>query len=209
MAYRYGNRYQIQLLPQRIEEYIASDDPVRAYDAFVEALDLRELGITLDPHQVGNSEYHPQAMLKLLVYGYSYGIRSSRKLERATHHNLSFIWLTSGLKPDHKTIAEYRRRNKEALANVLKQCARICIQLNLIEGNTLFLDGSKIRANASIKNTWTREKAQKALKHIDKRISDILTQCDSVDEAEEGTGSLVTMDSELKDQKILKSKVKG
>ncbi len=209
MAYRYGNRYQMQLLPQRIEEYITSDDPVRAYDAFVEALDLRELGITLDPHQVGNSEYHPRSMLKLLVYGYSYGIRSSRKLERATHHNLSFIWLTSGLKPDHKTIAEYRRRNKEALANVLKQCARICIKLNLIEGNTLFLDGSKIRANASIKNTWTKEKAQKALKHIDKRISAILTQCDTVDEAEEGTGSLVTMDKELKDQKILKSKVKN
>jgi transposase len=199
----------MQLLPQRIEEYIAPDDPVRAYDAFVEALDLRELGITLDPHKVGNSEYHPLSMLKLLVYGYSYGMRSSRKLERATHHNLSFIWLTSGLKPDHKTIAEYRRRNRSALAQVLKQCARICIKLNLIEGNTLFLDGSKIRANASIKNTWTKEKAQKALKHIDKRIKDILTQCDRVDEAEEGTGSLVTMDKELKDQKILKSKVKG
>ena len=148
-------------------------------------------------------------MLKLLVYGYSYGIRSSRKLERACHHNLSFIWLTSGLKPDHKTIAEYRRKNKESLANVLKQCARICIKLNLIEGNTLFLDGTKIRANASIKNTWTREKAQKALKHIDKRIKDILTQCDTVDEAEEGTGSLITMDKELKDQDLLKSKVKG
>jgi len=209
MAYRYGNRYQMQLLPQRIEEYIAPDDSVRAYDAFVEALDLRELGITLDPYQVGNSEYHPRSMLKLLVYGYSYGIRSPRKLERACHHNLSFIWLTSGLKPDHKTIAEYRRKNKETLAQVLKQCARICIKLNLIEGNTLFLDGSKIRANASIKNTWTKEKAQKALKHIDKRIKDILTQCDRVDEAEEGTGSLVTMDKELKDQKILKSKVKN
>jgi transposase len=115
-------------------------------------------------------------MLKLLVYEYSYGTRSSRKLERACHHNLSFIWLTSGLKPDHKTIAEFRRKNKEALAKVLKQCAKICIQLNLIEGNTLFVDGTKIRANASIQNTWTKEKAQKALKHIDERISDILTQ---------------------------------
>jgi hypothetical protein len=146
-------------------------------------------------------------MLKLLVYGYSYGIRSSRKLERATHHNLSFIWLTSGLKPDHKTIAEFRRKNKEALAQVLKQCAKICIKLNLIEGNTLFLDGTKIRANASINNTWTKEKAKKALKHIDERISDILAQCDAIDEAEQG--SLVTMDEELKDQKTLKAKIKG
>jgi len=209
MAYRYGNRNQIRLLPESMEDYVAPDDPVRAYDAFIKALDFRELGITLDPDKVGNSEYHPHAMLKLLVYGYSYGIRSSRKLERATHHNLSFIWLTSGLKPDHKTIAEFRRKNKEALANVLKQCARICIKLNLIEGNTLFVDGTKIRANASIKNTWTKEKALRALKHIDKHIKDILTQCDTVDEAEEGTGSLVTMDKELKDQKILKSKVEG
>jgi transposase len=188
MAYRYGNRDQINLFPESIEDYIAPDDPVRAYDAFIKA-------------------YHPKAMLKLLVYGYSYGIRSSRKLERATHHNLSFIWLTSGLKPDHKTIAEFRRKNKKALANVLKQCARICIKLNLIEGNTLFLDGTKIRANASINNTWTRKKAQKALEHIDERISDILTQCDAIDEAEQG--SLVTMDEGLKDQKTLKSKIKG
>jgi transposase len=209
MAYRYGNRHQINLFPESMEDYIAPDDPVRAYDAFIEALNFRDLGITLDPNKVGNSEYHPQAMLKLLVYGYSYGIRSSRKLERACHHNLSFIWLTSGLKPDHKTIAEFRRKNRSALAKVLKQCAKICIKLNLIEGNTLFLDGSKIKANASINNTWTREKAQKALKHIDKNIKDILTQCDKVDDAEKGLGSLVTMDKELKDQKILQSKVKN
>jgi len=136
-------------------------------------------------------------MLKLLVYGYSYGIRSSRKLGRVCHHNLSFVWLTSNLKPDPKTIAEFRRKNKEALAQVLKQCAKICIKLNLIEGNTLFLDGTKIRANASIDKTWTKEKAKKALKHIDERISDILAQCDAIDEAEQG--SLVTIDEELKD----------
>lgn len=209
MAYRYGNRNQISLFPESMEDYIAPDDPVRAYDAFIEALDFKDLGITLDANKVGNSEYHPHAMLKLLVYGYSYGIRSSRKLERATHHNLSFIWLTSGLKPDHKTIAEFRRKNKETLANVLKQCARICIKLNLIEGNTLFLDGTKIRANASIANTWTKKRAKKALKHIDKNIKDILTQCDTVDEVEKGLGSLVTMDEELTDQKILQSKVKN
>ena len=207
MAYRYGNRKQINLFPESMEDYIASDDPVRAYDAFIGALDFRDLGITLDASKVDNSEYHPHAMLKLLVYGYSYGIRSSRKLERATHHNLSFIWLTSGLKPDHKTIAEFRRKNKEALAQVLKQCAKICIKLNLIEGNTLFLDGTKIRANASINKTWTRKKAQKALEHIDERISDILNKCDVIDEAEQG--SLVTMDEELKDQKALKAKIKG
>ena len=208
MAYRYGNRKQIKLFPETMEDYISPDDPVHAYDAFIEALDFKDLGIILDSHKVGNSQYHPHAMLKLLVYGYSYGIRSSRKLERACHHNLSFIWLTSGLRPDHKTIAEFRRKNEIALSKVLKQCARICIKLNLIEGNTLFLDGSKIKANASIKNNWTKKRAQQALKHIDKRIKDILDQCDRVDDAEQGLPSLVTMNQELKDQNLLKSRVK-
>jgi len=165
MAYRYGNRNQLQLFPSSIEEYVTPDDPVRVYDAFIEALDLEKLGLYLDPHHVGNPAYHPKTMLKLLVYAYSYGIRSSRKIERATRHNLSFIWLTQGLRPDHKTIAEFRRKNRSQLADVLKQCAHLCIELNLIEGNTLFLDGSKIRANASIKKTWDQKKAQRALQH--------------------------------------------
>ena len=124
-------------------------------------------------------------MLKLIVYGYSYGIHSSRKLERALYHNLSFIWLAQGLKPDHKTIAQFRRRNSKAIAKVLKQCATLCIKLNLIEGNTLFLDGSKIRANASVSNTWDKKKVEKVLKCIDKRITKLLRECDRKDIAEE------------------------
>jgi len=146
-------------------------------------------------------------MLKLLLYGYSYGIRSSRKLERETHYNLSFIWLTSGLKPDHKTIAEFRRNNRRALKTVLKQCARLCIELELIEGNTLFVDGSKVRGNASIKNSWTRQRCEKHLDQIDKRIKQILSECDAADEREKGQPSLVEMKQELKDAQTLKSKV--
>ena len=93
MAYRCGNRHQIELLPQSIEEYVADDDPVRAYDAFVEALDFHELGIDINLHKVGNAEYDPRSILKLLVYGYFYGVKSSRKLGRECYHNIAFIWL--------------------------------------------------------------------------------------------------------------------
>ena len=93
MAYRNGNREQMMLLPPSIEKYVGQGDPVLAGDAFVEILDFNKLGIVIDSRKVGNSEYNPKAMLKLLLYGYSYGFRSSRKLERATYHNLSFIWL--------------------------------------------------------------------------------------------------------------------
>jgi transposase len=84
MAYRYGDRFQLRLFPHCIEDYVAPNDPVRAYDAFVEALDFNALGIEIDPNQVGNSEYDPKTMLKLFVYGYSYGTKTSRKLERET-----------------------------------------------------------------------------------------------------------------------------
>lgn len=197
MSYRNGNREQMGIFPPCIEDYVKEDDPVRAYDAIVEALDFSELEIELDSVKVGCPQYDPKAMLKLLVYGYSYGIRSSRKLERATHHNVSFMWLMGGLKPDHKTIAEFRRKNKKALKKVLKQCARLCIKLDLIAGNSLFLDGSKFRANASIKNTWDKKKCERYLKKIDKRIDAILSECDEIDEGEEGQPSRVEMEEGL------------
>lgn len=209
MAYRYGDRKQRILFPQSIDEYIPEDAPVRAYDVFVNTLDFAELGIQIEHHKVGCPQYDPKIMLKLLLYGYSYGVRSSRKLERETHYNLSFIWLTAGLKPDHKTIAEFRRNNKSALKKVLRQCARLCVKLDLIEGNTLFVDGTKIRANASTRNAWTKKKCDKYLAKIDKRINDILSECDAADEREAGRPSLVKMKEELKNSELLKSKVEN
>lgn len=209
MAYRYGDRYQIQMLPTSIEDYVADDDPVRAYDAFVETLDLDKLGIICDENKVGSPGYDPKAMVKLLVYGYSYGLRSSRKLERGVYHNISFIWLLGGLKPDHKTIARFRKDNREALKNILKQCAQLCIRLNLIEGNTLFVDGSKIRGNAGIQNTWTAARCEKHLKHIDKRIEQILRECEAIDTREADSGSLIKLEEQLKDSHVLKAKVEA
>jgi transposase len=209
MAYRYGDRRQRILFPQSIDEYIAADAPVRAYDVFVESLDFEQLGIPIEPQKVGCPQYDPKVMLKLLVYGYSYGVRSSRKLERESHYNLSFIWLTGGIQPDHKTIAEFRRHNKAALAQVLKQCARLCLELGLIEGNTLFVDGSKVRANASIGNSWTHDRSVKRLEQIDSRIAEILSECEQADQRERDDGSMVKMEKELADQEALRAKVLG
>ncbi|MHA2219492.1 MAG: IS1182 family transposase [Candidatus Hodarchaeales archaeon] len=207
MSYRGGQRRQMMLFPPSIDEYVSADDPVRAYDAFVEALDFNELGIMIDYNKVGNPQYDPKAMIKLLVYGYSYGIRSSRKLERATYHNVAFIWLTGGLRPDHKTIAKFRRDNKEALKNILKQCARLCIKLNLIEGNTLFVDSTRIRANASINSAWSREKCEEYFKKIDGRIEEILQQCDEMDKQEKSLNSLVKLKGKLRDKVALRDRV--
>jgi transposase len=207
MAYRYAERRQTMLFPQSIDEFISQDAPVRAYDAFVDALNFEKLGIQIDTDKVGCPQYDPKVMLKLLVYGYSYGIRSSRKLEREVNYNLSFIWLAGGLKPDFKTIAEFRRNNKKALINVLKQCARLCVKLGLIEGNTLFADGSKIRASASINNSWDEQRCSRHLEKIDARIAQIFSECEQADQSESDEPSLVKMKEELADNEKLRSKV--
>ena len=145
MAYRYAHRSHAAPLPTQIEDLVALDHPVRAYDAFIRALDFAELGIVLNSKKVGNSSYDPVMMLLLLVFSYSYGWRSSRKIERACHDNIAFIWLCGGLKPDFKTISEFRRKNISAFKKALKQCVRMCISLDLIAGNNLFVDGSKCK----------------------------------------------------------------
>lgn len=208
MAYRCGNRYQMELMPPSIEEYVAKDNPVRAYDAFVESLDLRELGVEINPDKVGNSEYEPRSMFKLLVYGYSYGVKSSRKLERECHHNMSFIWLMGGLRPDHKTIAEFRRRNRHALRKILRQCARMCIKLELIVGNVLFVDGTKIRANAGRNSSHDRTYYENLLKKLDGRIKQLLDDCEAADRSEEGAPSYVAMDKELAKSQNLQERIK-
>jgi transposase len=173
----------------------------------VEALDFNALGIEIDPNQVGNSEYDPKAMLKLFVYGYSYGIKTSRKLEREVHHNLSFIWLMGGLKPDHKTIAEFRRKNKKALKTVLKQCARMCVKLDLIAGNVLFVDGTKLRANAARAQTHDQAYYEQHLSEIDRRIEELVEEYEKIDEMEEGQKSWVEMEHELTQKQQLKERI--
>lgn len=208
MAYKTGDRKQRTFFPPVIDDYVSSGDPVRVYDAFVNALDFQELGIPIEPYKAGAHEYYPREMLKLIIYGYSYGIRSSRKLERACHHNLSFIWLMGSLKPDYRTISRFRSKHKGAIKKVLKQCVKLCIELDLIEGNTLFVDGSSFRANASIKNAWTKERCEKHLKKIYDEIDRLVDETERIDQEEEDQESLVKVKEELLDKEKREKKVK-
>jgi len=209
MAFRQPECHQQMLFPPSLDEYISPDDPVRAYDAFVEALDFEALQIACDPQQPGCPAYHPKTMLKILVYGYSYGVRSSRKLERALYHNLSFIWLAGGLKPDFKTLSRFRKDNRKALKDVLKHCARLCIELKVIAGNTLFVDGTKLRANASLSRSWTGEQCRKQIEQVDQRIDEILQECEKTDEQEAGQDSMVHLQEDLAAHQSRKAKIEA
>ncbi len=205
MAYKIQDRMQPIFLPSTIDDYIGPQDPVRVYDAFVDALDFKALGISLEP-QAGADEYYPKDMLKLIIYAYSYGHRSSRKIERACHHNLSFQWLMGGGMPDYRSIARFRSKYKEQIKKVLKQCVSICLNLDLIEGNVLFTDGSKFRANASINNTRTKEQCEKTLQKIHEQIEQLVEDSEKIDEQEE-PDSMVKLHQKIEDKEQLVQKI--
>jgi transposase len=210
MAFNMNNRHQPIMFPAVIEDYVPVNAPVRVYDAFVEALDFEKLGIKLEPNPKGSGdEYYPKDMVKLLLYGYSYGgTRSSRKLERACHDNVSFIWLMGGLKPDYRTIARFRSDNKKAIKEILKQCVRMCINLNLIEGNMLFIDGSKFRADASINNNWTKERCEKHIKQIEEKIDKMVDDIEKKDEQEGKEEVFIKLKEDIRDKAVFINKIK-
>jgi transposase len=209
MAYKIGNQMQSMFLPSAVDDYVSRESPVRVYDAFVDSLNFHKLGISLEPSMHGGADqYYPKQLLKLLIYGYSYGIRSSRKLERACHDNLSFIWLMGELKPDYRTISRFRSQHKEAIKKVLKQCVQMCVKLNLIEGNIFFTDGSKFRANASINNTRTKEGYQQYIKYLEEHIGHVIDESEQIDAKEKDDRSLIKLKEQVHDKAKLINKMK-
>lgn len=198
----------MDLIPQSIEDMVSPDDPVRAYDAIVSKIfaEISKKTMYL-PAKTGAYKYDPETMLKVLVYSYSYGIKSSRKIERALYHNLSYIWLSGGLKPDHWTIANFRKENSVLIKNTMKTCVKMCIKLNLIEGNVLFVDGSKFRANASISNTWTQQRCAEAIAKANNRIEKLIDECDKIDKDEKNCESFVKLHKKLCKEKSRLEKI--
>lgn len=207
MAYKMGDRMQQTLLPNSIEDYVKQNDPVRVYDAFVDALDFRQLGIPVESYTSGADTYYPKQMVKLLVYGYSYGLRSSRKLSRACTHNLSFIWLLGGLTPAYRTISRFRDKYKEQIKNILKQSVHMCLKLDLIDGNSLFIDSSIFKANASLHNSYDHDRCQNASNKINEHIDQLVDEIQRLDTQEQDKESLTELKEQLADQNKRKEKI--
>lgn len=207
MAFKFGDREQQTFFPPVIDDYVSSQDPVRVYNAFVDALDFHQLGISLIP-KAGAQAYEPVRMLKLIIYSYSYGLRSARLIERACYHNLSYIWLMGNLKPDYRTIARFRSEHKDAIKKVLKQCVRMCVNMGLVDGNTLFIDGSKFRAAASLHNTLSPEQIEKELKKAEDSIERLINECERKDQEENGRPSLLETQEKITSQERLAERMK-
>ena len=126
------DRSQATLFPERLDDYIAEDNPVRVIEVFVDELDLGELGFEgMEPEATGRPAYHPATLLKIYIYGYLNRIQSSRRLEREAQRNVELVWLTGKLMPDFKTIADFRKDNGAAIRRVCAEFVVLCRQMKL------------------------------------------------------------------------------
>lgn len=187
-VYKEGlNRKQQLLFPPSIDEYVSEENLVRSIDAYVEMIDMVELGFTNAAlgSAAGQPAYHPKVFLKIYIYGYLNRVRSSRALQKENARNLELMWLTQGLRPGYKSIANFRKDNAAALRSVFKSFVSLCHELNLIKGECVAIDGAFLRANASKNQLISKKQLQENLKNIETQIEAYLTELDRSDNEEE------------------------
>jgi len=190
MTYITGHdRSQLLLLPEAVDDYVGSDNPVRFIDAFVDGVDLAAAGFgRVAPKVTGRPAYAPGDLLKLYIYGYLNRVRSSRRLEAETHRNIEVIWLLRHLKPDFKTIADFRRDNRNAFRHVFRQFVLLCRQLDLFGRELLAVDGTRIKAVNNKDRNFTRASLTQFIKAADAKLEDYLQRLDKSDATERPTG---------------------
>ena len=203
-------------LPERIEDYIDADNPVRAIEAFVEALELEQLGFHgMTPKATGRPAYHPATMLKLYIYGYLNRIQTTRRLEREAGRNIELMWLLGRLKPDDKTISNFRRSNGKAIRKVCAEFVGLCCKLDLLSQALVAIDGSKFKASNNRDKNFTPAKLKRRMEEIEKSITRYLSRLDRVDdeaptaEAQSGRGQdkIASLKEEVKRLKALEPEV--
>jgi transposase len=177
------DRNQDNLLPPRIDDYISSDAMVRIVDEFVDSIDLIRIGFgRAIAARTGRPGYHPADMIKLYIWGYLNQIRSSRQLERACLRDLEAIWLLRRLTPDYRTIAAFRHDNPDAIVGVSAAFIDFCKDYGLVRGNTVSLDGTKMKAVASAKNIAGKDRLERDIAHTEKEIAYYLDRLDIADQ---------------------------
>jgi transposase len=177
-----ADRGQSTLLPECLDEWIDESNPVRAVDAFVDALDLGKLGFEgVVPEVTGRPSYHPSALLKLYIYGYLNRVQSSRRLEREAGRNLEVIWLLGRLVPDDKTIADFRKDNGSAIRKVCAQFVALCRDMGLLTNASVAIDGSKFKAVNNRDRNFTRAKVERRRAQLEESVARYLSQLDTAD----------------------------
>ena len=164
-----------------LEQQVELDSWARVVDIFVDAMDMESLGFKNSSlNKQGNEPYHPGDLFKLLIYGQRYGIRSANKLAHQCKVNVEVIWLLRDLRPSPRTICYFRTHNEKAIKNAHKALVKKLKGWNLISGQVLALDSTKVRGQNSLKNNFNQKKINRHLDYIDNKIDEFLQQIKKV-----------------------------
>lgn len=173
------------LLPARVEDYVGAGAMVRVVAAFVQTLDMAGLGFVRSaPAETGRPGYDPRAMLRLYIYGYLNGTRSSRRLERECRVNVELMWLMAKLAPDFKTIADFRRDSGAGIVGACKAFVVFARETGVIAGTVAAIDGTKLAAAASRRRVMSADDIAEAMRKLDERVAAFLAGMDARDAAE-------------------------
>jgi transposase len=176
------SRSQSTLFPEALDDYISVDNPIRFIDAFVDELQLTQLGfLRTEPCHTGRPGYSPATMLKLYLYGYLNRIQSSRRLEREAQRNVELMWLIQRLAPDFKTIADFRKDNGKGIKNVCRTFITLCRKMNMFADAVVAVDGSKFKAVNNTDRNYTQATIKRRIERTEKHIEDYLAKLDAAD----------------------------
>lgn len=204
------SREQLYLFENKLDDMISEDNPVRFIDAYVDKLDLLKLGFT-DPGTNGGKgrpPYNPSMMLKIYMYGYLNRIRSSRKLEAECGRNTELIWLTCRLTPDFKTIADFRKDNREGIKQIFREFLKLCNKLGLLSFRCVAVDGTKERAQNHLDNIYNKDSIEQINTRIHERIEKYLEELELNDRAEEAEYEFLSKNLKDKLSKLKKKEDK-
>lgn len=183
MGYIQGySRNQIVLLPDCLDDYVGEDNEVRVIDAFVDSLDIADLGFKAKPAKEGRPGYNPRDMLKLYIYGYLNQIRSSRRLQKEAARNIELMWLMKKIVPDFRCIADFRKDNAKAIKKVFQAFVKLCKKAGLLSQESVVIDGSKFRAVNADNRSYTSGNISKNLKDINEKIENYESYLKELDE---------------------------
>jgi transposase/ElaB/YqjD/DUF883 family membrane-anchored ribosome-binding protein len=179
------DRDQLTLFPEALDDYVSQENPVRFIDAFVGTLDLEGLGFEhAVPNETGRPPYNPADLLRLYIYGYLNRVRSSRQLEKEANRNVELMWLLRRLAPDFKTIADFRKDNRQAIRDVCKEFTFYCREQGLFGGELIAIDGSKFKAVNARNRSFSARKLKTITTEIEAKIKGYLEELETNDEQE-------------------------
>ena len=174
------------LLPPSLQDWLPEDHLARFVADVTNELDLSIIYAEYDRSDGrGLSAYHPLLLTRLLLYGYSIGVTSSRAIEKATYDNIGFRYLAADQHHDHDTIASFRRQHLEAFADLFVQVLRLCHKAGLVKLGSVALDGTKMLANASTQHSVSHQRLQEYEQDWKTIVARLLAEADKTDQQED------------------------